>query len=118
VGAGRAGYDAFWSGFASFFERAAPAVRAEFAVFRGLMELDPAQRDVRPLPAVPLVVLVAAKYLPPPPIMTLPYDPQVHFEVDVRHRIRLPRRGRRPPRAGRCWCRTTRPTPCQGKTRR
>lgn len=53
------------------------------------MELDPAQRDVRPLPAVPLVVLVAAKYLPPPPIMTLPYDPQVHFEVDVRHRIRL-----------------------------
>lgn len=89
VGAGRAGYEAFWSGFATFFERAAPAVRAEFDVFRGLMELDPAERDIRPVPAVPVVVLVAAKYLPPPPSMRLPYDPQAHFEVDSRHRIRM-----------------------------
>jgi pimeloyl-ACP methyl ester carboxylesterase len=89
VGAGRAGFDAFWSGFAAFFGQAPPAVRAEFDVFRGLMERDAADRDLRPVPDVPVVVIVAAKYLPPPPSMRLPYDPRAHFEADLRHRIRM-----------------------------
>jgi pimeloyl-ACP methyl ester carboxylesterase len=88
IGAGRAGYDASWSGFASLFERATPPARAEFEVYRRLMELDPADRDLRPVPDVPVVVIVAAKYLPLP-AMQLPYDPQALFQVDVRHRIRL-----------------------------
>ena len=91
VGAGRAGYEAYWSGFAAFFARSPPAVRAEFDVFRGLMELDPAARDLRPEPRVPVVVLVAAKYQPLPPSMRLPFDPRAHFEVDARHRIGLMR---------------------------
>lgn len=87
IGADQAGYDAFWAGFAGFFAQASPAVRAEFDVFRGLMERDPANRDLRPVPDVPVVVLVAAKYLPLP--MELPYDPLAHHEADVRHRIAL-----------------------------
>lgn len=88
VGAGRAGYDAFWSGFGALFERASPAVRAEFNVYSGLMKLDVADRDLRPVPDVPVVVIVAAKYLPLP-AMQLPYDTHAHFKADVRHRIRM-----------------------------
>jgi pimeloyl-ACP methyl ester carboxylesterase len=87
IGAGRAGYDAFWSGYGALFERAPPAVRAEFNVFRGLMERDLADRDLRPVPDVPVVVLVAAK--PYPPVLQVPYDQQAHFQADLRHRIRI-----------------------------
>jgi pimeloyl-ACP methyl ester carboxylesterase len=87
IGAGRAGYEAFWSSYAALFERAAPAVRAEFSVYRGLMERDVADRDLRPAPDVPVVVLVAAK--PYPPLPGLPYDPRAHFQADLRHRIRM-----------------------------
>jgi pimeloyl-ACP methyl ester carboxylesterase len=48
VGAGRAGYEAYWSGFAALFTRASPGVRAEFDVMRGLTEMDVARRDLRP----------------------------------------------------------------------
>ncbi len=89
VGAGRAGYDAYWSGFAALFTQAAPGVRAEFNVLRGLMEMDPARRDLRPVPEVPVVVIVAAKYLPPPPVIKVRYDPQAHFDADLRQRIRM-----------------------------
>lgn len=88
IGAGRAGYDAYWSSFAALFDKAAPAVRAEFDVFRRLMQLDLADRDLRPVPDVPVVVVVAAKYLPLAN-MQLPYDPQAHFQVDLRHRIKM-----------------------------
>lgn len=87
VGAGRAGYEAFWSSYATIMERMPPAVGAEFKVYRGLMERDPAERDLRPVPEVPVVVLVAAK--PYPPLPQLPYDPQAQFEADVRHRSRM-----------------------------
>ncbi|MFN2566636.1 MAG: alpha/beta fold hydrolase [Gemmatimonadaceae bacterium] len=87
IGAGRAGYDALWSSYAALFERSSPAVRAEFNVFRGLMERDLADRDLWPVPDVPVVVLVAAK--PYPPFLKLPYDPQAHFQADLRHRIRM-----------------------------
>ena len=88
VGAGRSGYDAYWSSFGGFFSQAPPAVRAEFTVFRDLMELETAQRDLGPVPNVPVVALLAAKYLPVP-TMQLPYDPLAHFEADLRHRTAL-----------------------------
>ena len=87
IGAGRSGYDAFWSGYAALMQRASPAARAEFDVFRGLMQREPADRDLRPAPDVPVVVLVAAK--PYPPLPGLPYDPQAQFQADLRHRIRM-----------------------------
>ena len=87
VGSGREGYEAFWSFFASLREKSPPAVRAEFNVFRGLMEVDVAERDLRPMPDVPVVVIVAAKYLPLP--MQVPYDPRAQFEADVQHRVAL-----------------------------
>ena len=87
IGAGRAGYDAFWASFAGVVERASPAVRAEFAVFRGLMDRDPADRDLSPAPDVPTVMLLAAKSFPLP--LQLPYDTEAHFQADVRHRIRM-----------------------------
>jgi pimeloyl-ACP methyl ester carboxylesterase len=86
IGSGRDGHDAYWSAFGGLFERAAPAVRAEFEVLRGLMELDLDERDVPPLPDVPVTLIVAAKYLPLVG-MQLPFDPEEHFEADLRHRI-------------------------------
>ncbi|MBA4056296.1 MAG: hypothetical protein C0490_16395, partial [Marivirga sp.] len=85
VGAGRAGYDALWNGFTAIFKNASPAVSEESKVMRSLMELDMKDRDLRRVPPVPVVVLVAAK--PYPPFMQLPYDQQAHFEVNLRHRI-------------------------------
>jgi pimeloyl-ACP methyl ester carboxylesterase len=87
IGAGRAGYDAFWSSFAAIFEKASPAVRAEFGVFRGLMERDVKDRDLQPAPDVPVVMLLAAKPFPSP--AGLPYDANAHFQADLRHRIRM-----------------------------
>jgi pimeloyl-ACP methyl ester carboxylesterase len=88
VGAGRPGFEAYWSAFAGLFRQFPPAVRAEFAVFRNLQDLDPAQRDLRPAPAVPLTILVAGKYLPLPPGLGLSFDPETHFQVDLRARVR------------------------------
>jgi pimeloyl-ACP methyl ester carboxylesterase len=85
IGAGRAGYDAFWSMYGSLMDRAAPAARAEFDVYRGLMTRDVADRDLQPAPQVPTVVIVAAK--PYPPLQGLPFDAQRYFEADLRHRI-------------------------------
>lgn len=87
VGAGRAGFDAFWSGYAAFFVNSPPAVRAEFGVFTGLLTKDLDERDLRPLPDVPLVVLVAAKPFPSPPSLSLPYDPRAQFDAELRYRI-------------------------------
>jgi pimeloyl-ACP methyl ester carboxylesterase len=87
IGAGRAGYEAFWSLYGSLMERAAPAARAEFSVYHGLMQRDVADRDLYPAPRVPTVVIVAAK--PYPALQGLPFDPQRHFEADLRHRINV-----------------------------
>jgi pimeloyl-ACP methyl ester carboxylesterase len=87
IGAGRAGYDAFWSAFGALLQRAAPAARAEFDVYRGLMQRDVAERGLQPAPDVPVVVLVAAK--PYPPLPGLPYDAKAHFQADLRHRVRM-----------------------------
>jgi pimeloyl-ACP methyl ester carboxylesterase len=86
VGAGRAGYEALWSSFAGLIARAPPAVRAEYEVFRGLMLKDVADRDLRPAPDVPVVVLVAAR--PYPPFAQLPYDQAAQFRADLPHRVR------------------------------
>ena len=52
------------------------------------MEIDLKDRDLRPVPDVPIVVVVAAKYLAVPG-MQLPYDPRAHFEADLRYRLRI-----------------------------
>ncbi|HJU75759.1 MAG TPA: alpha/beta fold hydrolase [Gemmatimonadaceae bacterium] len=87
IGAGRAGYDAYWRTFGALFERMSPAGRAEFGAMRSLMESDLAQRDLRPVPNVPVVLIIAAKYLHLEGIQ-LPYDTRAHFEADLRHRIK------------------------------
>ena len=87
IGAGRAGYEAFWSAYAAFVQRASPAARAEFDVYRGLMQRDLSDRDLRPAPAVPVVVIVAAKPTLVP--LELPYDAATHAQADIRHRIRV-----------------------------
>lgn len=87
VGAGQAGYDAYWKAFGGFFERARPGVREEFGVYRGLMDRDLAERDLRPLPAVPVAVVIAARYLPILGL-SLPYDTRAHFDADLRQRVR------------------------------
>lgn len=86
IGAGRAGYDAFWSVYDDFVQSGSPAARAEFDVYRGLMQREVTDRDLRPAPPVPVVVIVAGKPNPVP--VKLPYDPQAQFEADLRHRIR------------------------------
>ena len=87
IGAGRAGYDAFWGVYRDFVRRAAPAVRAEFDVYQSLMQRPLTERNLRPAPEVPIVMVVAAK----PVILQLPlpFDQAAHGEADVRNRIRL-----------------------------
>jgi pimeloyl-ACP methyl ester carboxylesterase len=87
IGAGRAGFDAYWSNFAALMARASPAVRAELDVLRGLLEVEMANRDLRDIPAVPLVVLVAAKYLAIP--IKVPFELERHFQADLRYRLRV-----------------------------
>lgn len=45
IGAGRAGFDAYWSSFSALLAKASPAVRAENEVLRGLLEMDLAARE-------------------------------------------------------------------------
>jgi pimeloyl-ACP methyl ester carboxylesterase len=85
IGAGRAGFDAYWSSFAALVARASPAIRAENQVIRGLLERDLAERDLREVPAVPMVVLVAAKYFDVP--LMVPFDRRRHFQADLRYRL-------------------------------
>ena len=87
IGVGRAGFDAYWSRFAELMAGASPAARAELQVFRRLMETDLKDRDLRPVPAVPMVVIVAAKYLDVP--LMVPFDLQRHFQADLRYRVRV-----------------------------
>ena len=75
------------SGYAAVIERASPAARAEFTVYRGLTEREVVDRDLAPAPNVPVVMLIAAKPFPSP--LQLPFDAQAHFEADLRHRIRM-----------------------------
>lgn len=87
IGAGRAGFDAYWSSFAALMARASPAVRAELQVIRGLLQKDPADRDLRQVPAVPMVVIVAGKYLAVP--LPVSFDLERHFQADLRYRLKV-----------------------------
>lgn len=87
IGVGRAGFDAYWSSFAALMGRASPAVRAELQVFRGLLEKDLADRDLRQVPAVPMVVIVAGKYLAVP--LRVSFDLEQHFRADLRYRLKV-----------------------------
>lgn len=53
IGEGRTAYEAFWSGYEQALARASPAIRAEFGVYRQLMQLETSERDLRPQPDVP-----------------------------------------------------------------
>jgi hypothetical protein len=68
--------------------KASPAVRAESDVLRDLMNADLTSRDVAALPAVPLAIVVAGKYLDIP-VLKLPFDARRHFEADLRYRLRV-----------------------------
>ena len=87
IGAGAAGYEAFWSMYASIVQRGSPAARAEFDIYRTLMQRNPSERDLLPAPDVPVVMILAAK--PYPALPGLPYDAARHFEADLRHRIAM-----------------------------
>jgi hypothetical protein len=87
IGAGRAGFDAYWASFSALLANAPPAVRAENDVLQGLLKADLAARDLRPIPAVPLAVVVAAKYFAVP--LTVPFDLRQHFQSDLRYRLRV-----------------------------
>jgi pimeloyl-ACP methyl ester carboxylesterase len=87
IGAGRTGFESYWSSFTALLARASPAIRAENQVLRELLERDLADRDLRRIPAVPMVVVVAAKYLAVP--LTVPFDLQRHFQADLRFRLRV-----------------------------
>jgi len=87
IGAGRAGYDAYWSTFQSLVANAPPAIRGEVDQIRALAETEPAHRGVQPLPAVPMVVIVAAKYREWPFSRSFPFDARAHFDADLRVRI-------------------------------
>lgn len=87
IGAGRAGFEAYWSSFTALLSDAPQAVRAEHQVLRGLLEMNVADRDLRQIPAVPMVVIVAAKYLAVP--LKVPFDLQRHFQADLRYRLRV-----------------------------
>ena len=83
IGAGRSGYDAYWSTFGKLLQNAAPAARAEFDALRQLMSLEVERRDLKPLPAVPIVIIVAASPLPLAALQ-LPFDTAAYFEAEVR----------------------------------
>jgi pimeloyl-ACP methyl ester carboxylesterase len=85
IGAGRAGFESYWSSFTALIAQASPAIRAEHQVLSGLLQKDLADRDLRRIPAVPMVVVVAAKYLAVP--LTVPFDLQRYFQADLRFRL-------------------------------
>jgi len=87
IGAGRAGFESYWSSFTALLARASPAIRAENQVLRELLEKDLADRDLRRIPAVPMVVVVAAKYLAVP--LAVSFDLQRHFQADLRFRLKV-----------------------------
>jgi pimeloyl-ACP methyl ester carboxylesterase len=85
IGAGRAGFDAYWSSFTALMAKAPAAMRAENQVMRELLKADLAERDLGPLPAVPIAVIVAGKYFSVP--LQVPFDLQRHFQADLRFRL-------------------------------
>ncbi len=89
IGAGKEGSETLLNQIEGVTENAPPAVKAEFEVFRGLMERDVTDRDLLPVPDVPVAMILAGKYESPPPFLELPYDTRSHFEADLRHKIRM-----------------------------
>lgn len=87
IGAGEAGFRAYWQTFEAILGQRSPAIQAEFRILRGLMDRELDDRGLLPAPRVPVVVIVAGKYQPLP--LDLPYDARAHFDADLRHRIKL-----------------------------
>lgn len=86
-GAGTAGRDSLRAAATRAMQQMPEAMRAEFEVFSELMRVDVPERSLLPVPAVPTAVIIAGRHFPFP--VELPYDQAAHFEVDLRHRIRL-----------------------------
>jgi pimeloyl-ACP methyl ester carboxylesterase len=87
IGAGRKGFDAYWSAFSALVSQAAPAVRAEDQVIRQLLEADLSGRDLPPMPRIPIAAIIAGKCSPIP--LAVPFDLQRFCEADVRYRLRV-----------------------------
>lgn len=88
-GAGKEGSEALLSQIEAVAKNAPPAVRAEFKMFTGMMEQEVTERGLLPVPKVPVTMIIAGKYETPPPFLNLPYDPEAHFEADLRHKIKM-----------------------------
>ncbi len=87
IGAGEAGKDAFWAAIGKLYSQAPPPLRAEHQVYRSLLDKPVEERGLPPAPQVPAVVVLAAKYEAPPPMLQFPIDPEAYFAADVRHRL-------------------------------
>ena len=89
IGADRTAYDAYWTGFAGLFKNAPPAARMEFATMRELLGTPPGERAMPRLAGIPIVVIVAGKYLHLPIYEQLPFDSRSFFAADLRHRLKV-----------------------------
>jgi pimeloyl-ACP methyl ester carboxylesterase len=87
IGAGRTGYDAYWASLQKLFQSAPAPMRAEVDVLYDIMTRERADPELRHLPAVPIVVVIAGKYRDVP--LPVPFDMRAHFEADLRHRIKV-----------------------------
>lgn len=79
---------AFDESQASTMAQAPPGVQAEREALDEFMEEEVEVRGLGPEPAVPLAVLVAAKYEPPPPGLDMPFDPRAAFDVVLQQSLR------------------------------
>jgi pimeloyl-ACP methyl ester carboxylesterase len=87
IGAGRAGYDAYWARLQKLLQTAPAPMRAEVDVLYDIMKRERPDPELRQLPAVPIVVVIAGKYRDVP--LQVPFDMRAHFEADLRHRIKV-----------------------------
>lgn len=87
LGAREAEYDAYWSTYRQAARGAPAGLRGEYEAYISFQLSDLAGREVPSHPVVPVAVLLAAKYLPPPPGTELPYDPEAMFDASIRDRV-------------------------------
>jgi pimeloyl-ACP methyl ester carboxylesterase len=87
IGAGAAQYDEIMAVQKQFYAEAPPGIQDEIDVAFAFMESDLGSRAVPPSPNVPIAVLLAAKYEPPPPGIVLSFDYKSFNVAWVRQRI-------------------------------
>jgi pimeloyl-ACP methyl ester carboxylesterase len=87
IGGGVAQYDEFIAVQKQFYAQAPPGIQDEMDVVFAFLESDLASRAVPPSPNVPIAVLLAAKYEPPPPGIALSFDYKSYDAAWDRQRI-------------------------------